>query len=124
MFLKSWVENLEKISLERIVSGGEVPGWKIIEGRSSRTLSDPDAAFKELIGAGYDEAALYNKKPVPLGTLEKLVSKEDKGILTRYVVKPQGKPALAPEDDARPAMVLKGASAEEAFGGKNSYKEE
>lgn len=123
MFLKSWVENLEKISLERIVSGGEVPGWKVIEGRSNRALSDPDAAFKELIGAGYDEAVLYDKKPVPLGTLEKLVSKEDKGILTRYTIKPQGKPTLAPEDDARPAMVLNRVTAEDAFGGGNSYKE-
>lgn len=124
MFLKSWVENLEKISLERIVSGEEVPGWKIIEGRSNRVLSDSDMAFKELMDAGYDEEVLYDKKPLPLGTLEKLVSKEDKGILARYIIKPQGKPTLAPEDDARPAMVIERVSAEEAFGGKNSYKEE
>lgn len=124
MFLKSWVENLEKLSLDRIVSGGEVPGWKIIEGRSNRILSNPDTAFKELMDVGYDEAVLYDKKPVPLGTLEKLVNKEDKGILARYTIKPQGKPTLAPEDDARPAMVLERVSAEEAFGGENSYKEE
>ncbi len=124
MFLKSWVENLEKISLERIVSGEEVPGWKIIEGRSSRTLLDQDAAFTELMNAGYEEAVLYDKKPVPLGALEKLVSKEDRqNILAKYIMKPQGKPTLAPEDDARPAMVLKRVTAEEAFGGENSYKE-
>ena len=58
MFLKSWVENLEKISLERIVSGGTVPGWKIIEGRSSRALQDPDAVLQELKKAGYEEGAL------------------------------------------------------------------
>lgn len=125
MFLKSWVENLEKISLERLVSGGEVPGWKIIEGRSSRTLSEPDAAFRELIGAGYDEAVLYNKKPVTLGELEKLLNKEDRqNILARYIIRPQGAPRLAPEDDARPAMEIKKVSAEEVFGGENSYKEE
>lgn len=124
MFLKSWVENLEKISLERIVSGGEVPGWKIIEGRSSRTIPDPYAAFKELMDAGYEEAVLYDKKPIPLGTLEKLVSREDKqNILAKYITKSQGKPALAPEDDARPAMVLNRVTAEDAFGGENSYKE-
>lgn len=124
MFLKSWVENLEKISLERIVSGETVPGWKIIEGRSNRTIPDPDAAFKELMEAGYEEAVLYDKRPLPLNSLEKLVSKEDKqNILAKYIVKPQGKPTLAPEDDARPEMVLKKISAEEAFGGENSYKE-
>ncbi|MDE5819775.1 MAG: DUF2800 domain-containing protein, partial [Lachnospiraceae bacterium] len=113
-----------KISLERIVSGESVPGWKIIEGRSSRTIPDPDAAFKELMDAGYEEAVLYDKKPIPLGTLEKLVSREDKqNILAKYITKSQGKPALAPEDDARPAMVLNRVTAEDAFGGKNSYKE-
>lgn len=125
MFLKSWVENLEKLSLERIVSGGEVPGWKIIEGRSNRTITDPDAAFKELMEAGYEEAVLYDRKPVPLGILEKLISKEDKqNILAKHITKPKGKPTLAPEDDARPAMVLQQVSAEEAFGGGNLYKEE
>lgn len=122
MFLKSWVENLEKVSLERIVSGGEVPGWKVIEGRSNRKLSDADAAFGELVKAGYEEAVLFRKEPVPLGELEKMLSREDKeNILSKYIVKPQGRPTLAPEDDARPAMVLQRVSVEEAFGGDNEY---
>lgn len=125
MFLKSWVENLEKISLKRLVEGGEVPGWKLVEGRSNREITDPDAAFKELQQAGYDEAVLYNREPVSLSELEKLISKEDKtNILNKYIHKPQGAPKLAPEDDARPAMILQRVSAEEAFGGENQYKEE
>ncbi len=124
-FLKSWVENLEKICLDRIVSGGEVPGWKIIEGRSNRTIPDTDTAFKELVDAGYAEEILYNRKPVTLSELEKLVSREDReNILQKYIVKPQGAPKLAPEDDGRPAMVIRKVSAEEAFGGANTYKEE
>ncbi len=124
MYLKSWVANLEKLSLDRLVSGGEVPGWKIIEGRSCRELADPDAAFAELAAAGYDEAVLYERRPVALGTLEKTLSKEHRQeILSKYIVKPQGKPTLAPEDDARPAMVLRRVSAEEAFGGDNTYSE-
>lgn len=124
MFLKSWVANLEKISLNRLVSGEEVPGWKIIEGRSNRTVADPDAAFKELAEAGYDETVLYTKKPAAVGELEKLLSKEDReNILQKYIIKPQGAPTLAPEDDRRPAMVIQRVSAEEAFGGENVYKE-
>ncbi len=124
VFLKSWVSNLEKLVLNRLVSGEKVPGWKIIEGRSNREVADPDAAFKELAEAGYDESVLYTKKPATLGELEKLLSKEDRdNILRKYIVKPQGSPALAPEDDRRPEMVLRKVSAEEAFGGDNRYKE-
>lgn len=122
MFLKSWVQELEKAALGVLVSGGEVPGWKIVEGRSNRTISDVDAAFQELVQAGYEEAVLYEKKPIALGELEKALSKEDRQkILSKYIVKPQGKPTLAPEDDARPAMALQKVSAEEAFGGDNEY---
>lgn len=124
MFLKDWVQKLENAALDEIVAGGEVPGWKIVEGRSNRKLSDADAAFAELVQAGYDEAILYERKPVALGELEKTLTKEHKQeILSKYIVKPQGKPTLAPEDDKRPAMVLQKVSAEEAFGGDNTYSE-
>ena len=122
MFLKSWVQELEKISLNELVTGGKVPGWKIVEGKSNRKLSDADAAFTELAQAGYEEAVLYKREPITLGELEKTLRKEHRQeILSKYLVKPQGKPTLAPEDDARPEMVLQKVSAEEAFGGENAY---
>ncbi len=113
---------LEKAALDEIVRGGKVAGWKIVEGRSNRSISDVDAAFTELVQAGYEEAILYEKKPIALGELEKALSKEDRqAILSKYIVKPQGKPTLAPEDDKRPAMAIQRISAEEAFGGDNAY---
>lgn len=122
MFLKSWVQELEKAALAELVKGKEVPGWKVVEGRSNRSISDVDAAFSELVQAGYEEAVLYERRPVTLGELEKAVSKEDRqAILSKYIVKPQGKPTLAPEDDKRPAMTIQRVSAEEAFGGENEY---
>lgn len=122
MFLKDWVQKLEDAALNEIVSGGEVPGWKIVEGRSIRKLSDADAAFAELMDAGYEEAVLYERRPIALGELEKTLSKEHRqAILSKYIVKPQGRPALAPEDDKRPAMAVQRVSAQEAFGGDNAY---
>lgn len=122
MFLKSWAESLEKVSLNHLVSGGEIPGWKIVEGRSNRKLSDPDAALWELMQAGYEEAVLYKREPIPLGEIEKLCNKEDRqSILSKYIIKPQGKPTLAPADDKRETMEIQRVSADEAFGGDNEY---
>lgn len=122
-FLRDWVGKLEAYALSELTKGGSIPGWKIVEGRSVRELSDPDGAFRGLAAAGYDEAVLYNKKPIPLGELERLVPKEQRAkLLEPYITKPPGKPTLAPEDDRRPAMRTQ-VSAEEAFGGGNSYKE-
>lgn len=85
---------------------------------------DVDTAYTKLQEAGYAEALLYNRVPVSLTEAEKLISKEDyEQILSRYVQKPKGKPTLAPEEDRRPAY-QPAVSAEEAFGGDNTYKEE
>lgn len=123
-FLSSWVKKLEEYALKTLTGGGTIPGWKLIEGRSNRTISDTDSAFEALIRAGYDRALLYEEKPITLTAVEKLV---DKDVFTNciapFIVKPQGKPTLVPEDDRRPEMKLK-TSAEEAFGGENSFKEE
>ncbi len=122
-FLASWVKKLETYATDEIVAGREVPGWKLVEGRSNRALTDQEKAFTELQEAGYDEALLYNRVPLTLTALEDLVTKEHKAsILTKYITKPQGKPTLVPADDTRSAMQLR-PSAEEAFGGTNAYQE-
>ena len=40
----SWVEDLRKWALAECLAGRQVPGWKAVQGRSVRQLSDPDAA--------------------------------------------------------------------------------
>lgn len=122
--LAAWVKKLEKYALDALMKGESIPGWKIVEGRSNRTIVDVDAAYTKLQEAGYAEALLYNRVPVSLTEAEKLISKEDYAdILSKYVQKPKGKPTLVPEADQRPAYQLT-VSAEEAFGGKNSFKQE
>lgn len=122
--LADWVKKLEKYALNALVKGDSIPGWKIVEGRSNRTIMDVDTAYTKLQEAGYAEALLYNRVPVSLTEAEKLISREDyEQILSRYVQKPKGKPTLAPEEDRRPAY-QPAVSAEEAFGGDNTYKEE
>lgn len=121
-FLKAWVNKLEAYAQGEILAGREVPGWKLVEGRSNRTIQDMDTAYEALQNAGYPEAALYRMQPLPLGELEKILNPEHKKILEGYIVKPPGKPTLVPEDDKRPA-ISSASIAEGAFGGENAYKE-
>jgi len=122
-FLASWVKKLEKHAMDTMLQGGDIPGWKLVEGRSNRAFSDTDAAIQAAISAGYDEALLYERKPVSLTEMEKLVDKEVwNNTIATFVIKPQGKPTLAPADDKRPQFQAR-TSAEEAFGGENQYSE-
>ena len=100
--LASWYKDLEEYALNTILKGGEIPGWKVVAGRSIRTFSDQDAALAAVISAGYDEALVYERKPKTLTELEKLMGKtEFAEKLGGFVIKPQGKPTLVPASDKR-----------------------
>jgi hypothetical protein len=117
--IKKWIIDLEDWALSALLSGETVPGWKAVEGRSNRQFEDIDKAFTALKGAGYDEAVLYERKPLTLTALEKLIGGKAKleELLSDYIIKPPGKPTLAPESDKRPAITNK-VTAAEAFGVK------
>jgi hypothetical protein len=114
--LKSWVTDLEEYALSALLAGDEIPGWKAVEGRSNRQFADTDAAFKVLVDAGYNETLLYERRPITLTAVEKLTGKPKfTELLSGQVIKPPGKPTLAPESDHREAVTNK-VTAEEAFG--------
>lgn len=100
--LKNWVTDIEDYAINAILSGSEISGWKVVEGRSNRKITDIDGAFEVLKSNGYDESLLYERKPITLTDLESLVTKKKLNeLIGDKIVKPQGKPTLAPADDKR-----------------------
>ena len=102
--LVQWYKDLEAYATEALLAGKEIPGWKLVAGRSIRIFTDQDAAIQAVIAAGYDEALVYDRKPKTLSELEKLMGKaEFAEKIGGYVTKPLGKPTLAPASDKREA---------------------
>ena len=117
--IKKWVADLEEWALSELLNGGEVPGWKAVEGRSNRQFENIDKAFEAVKADGYDEAVLYERKPIALTAVEKLLGKKKfEEVLAPFIIKPPGKPTLAPESDKREAITNK-ISADEAFNEEN-----
>ncbi len=114
--LKAWAADLEEWALKEVLSGGAVPGWKAVEGRSIRKFADQDKAFQILACSGIiEEEMLYVRKPHTLSEIEKMLGKKEfRELLADQVVKPPGKPTLAPEEDQREPITSQ-ASAEEDF---------
>lgn len=103
--LKNWASDVSAYALQKILSGEEIPGWKAVEGRSNREIRDLDTAFNLLKLAGYPDEVLYERKPLTITGLEKLVGKARLSeIIGNYIVKPEGKPTLALESDTRTAI--------------------
>lgn len=115
--LAKWAKDLEEYAFSACLQGEIIPGWKLVEGRGSRQYTDIDAAFESLKSKGIDGAILYERKPLTVPALEKVLGKkqyrellEDGGL----VKSEPGKPTLAPESDKRPAITNK-VTPEEAF---------
>lgn len=103
--IEAWLKDLKALVTGTLISGGEVPGWKLVEGRSTRKLASEDEVVKAMTEAGYDASLLYEKKLLTLTQLEKdFGKKEIARVLGGLIVKPAGAPQLAPESDKRPAF--------------------
>ncbi|MTI56128.1 DUF2800 domain-containing protein [Geosporobacter ferrireducens] len=104
--LKAWAKDIEDYAQEQALKGEKIPQWKLVEGRSNRTITDKDKAIEVLKSAGYKEGQYYKPKElITLGELEKLVGKKNFGtVMGDLVIKPPGKPVLVPETDKRPEL--------------------
>lgn len=111
-----WLAELKDCALAECLAGNEVPGWKAVEGRSTREWTDMDAAFEVLEKSGVaPEEMLWERKPLTLAQVEKMVGKRDfQDAVGSYVAVRRGKPALVQEADSREAITNK-ITAEEAF---------
>lgn len=103
--LEKWVADVSAYALQQALDGKTYEGWKLVEGRSIRKYADDLKVAETLKAAGYDEALLYERKLNGITAMEKLVGKKKlTEVLGDLIIKPAGKPALAPESDKRPAI--------------------
>ena len=104
--LTKFAEDIKDSALTKALDGEEIPGWKVVEGRSIRKyVGSEEEIVRQCEGAGYDQALLYERKLLTITNMEKLMGKKQFAeVLGAYVEKPEGKPTLAPESDKRPAI--------------------
>jgi hypothetical protein len=113
--LAKWLSDLQDCALSECLSGNEVPGWKAVEGRGSREWIDMDSAFNKLKDNGISDTVLWERKPLTLAQVEKVIGKKDfETIVGDMVIKAPGKPALVIESDKRPS-ITNIISAKDAF---------
>lgn len=100
--LIDWAEDIKTYALDQAVQGKKWRGYKIVEGRSNRKYTDEKAVADMVTKAGYDP---YEKKVLGITAMSKLLGKKKfEELLSGLVEKPQGKPTLVLESDARPEM--------------------
>lgn len=115
--IESWIAGIRGRAQEMLEHGETVPGWKLVEGRSTRRIRNEAEARRILGDAGFQSADYDKTELRGITDLTRLVggAKVFNTLLGELVEKQPGKPALAPADDPRkdysPAV-----SAEASFG--------
>jgi hypothetical protein len=102
--LTDWAKALEAHALHQMEIGVEIPGYKLVEGRSIRKWRDEEDA-KAALGEELEVADIFIKKLISPAQAEKKLGKGHQ-IVTQHSIKPEGKPALAPLSDKRPALEI------------------
>ena len=106
--IKSWLDGLEAYALGKALDGYDWPGMKLVEGRSTRKITDDAIAANNLLNAGFGADEIYKPQTLrSITDLEKLCGKKMFGELMSGVIeKPPGKPTLVSIDDKRQALEI------------------
>lgn len=101
--LKAWASDVEAWALAQAQAGTQIPGFKVVAGRSIRKYSDEAAVAEAAKKAGYSD--IWDKRLIGITAMERLMGKRAfTETLGDLVIKPEGKPTLVPESDKRPAL--------------------
>ena len=121
--LEDWIDKLKEHAALMIHRGEDVPGFKLVEGRSNRKWAGEDSdILRELVERGkftpQDAERFYKPAELqsPAGiekTLKRMGRTQTQFLLNGLINKPTGKPSLVPANDPRPAMAI--LTAREAF---------
>lgn len=103
--IQSFARKCEDFAIEAIQRGCQIPGWKIVEGRSVRKYADETKVIEAVEAAGFPEELLFERSLIGLTKMQSLLGKKTfTEILDKQglIIKPAGAPKIAPESDPRP----------------------
>lgn len=108
--LEGWIKNTREFAYGEAEKGHDIPSYKLVEKRATRKWRDEgmaEAKVAALLGAeAYEPASI--KTPA---AIEKLLSKDQRGLLDELCIKESSGHTLVHESDKRPAIKVDAASA-------------
>ena len=100
-----WLKKVKEQAMSTLMSGGELPGYKLVEGRLGiRKWSNDQAVLDLLKGAGYRAEEITETKILSPAQMDKAIGKKKATeLLDAYIDRAPGAPTIAPITDKRPA---------------------
>ena len=100
-----WLKKVKEQAMTTLMNGGELPGYKLVEGRLGvRKWSNDQTVLNLLKGAGYREEEVTETKVLSPAQMDKAIGKKRATeLLEEYIERAPGAPTIAPISDKRPA---------------------
>jgi len=111
--IEDWCKAVRADVERRLLAGGQVPGFKLVEGRAgARKWADEAQAEAVLKSMRLKQEAMYDFKLISPTQAEKLAKAETIGPrqwpkVEALITRSAPKPSVAPASDKRPALVIK-----------------
>ncbi len=101
--IELWLKKVKDQALTSLLNGETVPGYKVVEGRGSRSWADEGKVKETLTAAGYSLDTITETKLYSPAVMEKKIGKKKAAeLLEELVDRRAGAPTIAPETDRRP----------------------
>lgn len=109
--ITGWLKAVKERALSQMLSGDEIPGFKVVEGRGSREWSDEDAVVTRLKECHYDPTQYTKTELLSPYQMERSLGKKIAAeLLGELVATKPGSPTIAPATDKREAYNQQEAS--------------
>lgn len=100
---EDWVSAIKDHAKSELLARREIPGFKLVEGRANRVITDALALQEHFKANGYTPDYYLDVKMKGLTDMEKRFgNKVFADLAAPFITKPKGAPTIAPASDPRP----------------------
>lgn len=99
-----WLKRVKAQALTTLLDGGDIPGWKVVEGKQgNRKWTDELQVAEKLQAEGYKLNDITETKLLSPAAMDKAIGKKKAAeLLADMIDRAPGAPTIAPESDKRP----------------------
>lgn len=104
-----WLKRVKEQALTTLMSGGDVPGFKVVAGRGSRAWADDLEVAALLKAAGYSQEDITKTELLSVAAMEKALGKKKVAeLIGGQILSHPGAPTVVPVTDKRPVYDASG----------------
>jgi hypothetical protein len=101
--ISSWLKAVKERALASLLDGDEIPGYKVVAGRTTRTWADDLEVSGVLEKAGYKREEYTKTEVLSPAAMERALGKKKVAeLVSGHILALPGAPTVAPASDKRP----------------------